>query len=102
LAGRGVTATVNGVPAAVGGPALLAEHGITVPENVTAATKEWIERGASVLHVIRAGQVMGAVALEDEVREESRQAIAALQARGIKVALITGDARQVANAVSTE
>nr|WP_245347079.1 heavy metal translocating P-type ATPase [Arthrobacter stackebrandtii] len=102
LAGRGVTATVNGSPAAVGGPALLAEHGITVPENVTAATQAWITRGASVLHVMRDGQVMGAVALEDEVREESRQAIAALKNRGIKVALITGDARQVANAVAAE
>ncbi|WP_287931105.1 copper-translocating P-type ATPase [Arthrobacter sp.] len=102
LTGRGVQATVNGAPAAVGGPALLAELGLSVPGRVAMATREWVDRGASVLHVISNGAVIGAVALEDEVREESRQAVAALQNRGIKVAMITGDARQVAAAVATE
>uniref|UniRef100_UPI002454D359 HAD-IC family P-type ATPase n=1 Tax=Nocardia carnea TaxID=37328 RepID=UPI002454D359 len=44
----------------------------------------------------------GAVALEDAVREESRRAIDALHARGVKVAMITGDARQVADAVAAD
>ncbi|MGP4968419.1 MULTISPECIES: heavy metal translocating P-type ATPase [Micrococcaceae] len=102
LTGRGVQASVNGTRSAVGGPALLAELGASEPEDITATTAAWMERGASILHVIRDGDVIGAVALEDEIREESRQAIAALQKRGIKVAMITGDARQVANAVAAE
>jgi len=55
-----------------------------------------------VLHVLADGRVLGAVSLEDAIRPESRQAVAALQDRGIKVAMITGDARQVAQAVADE
>ena len=52
--------------------------------------------------MVRDGRVLGAVALEDAVREESRQAIDALHERGVKVAMITGDARQVADAVAAD
>ena len=65
-------------------------------------TGGWVARGATVLHVVRDGQVLGALALEDAVREESRQAIDALHARGLTVAMITGDAHQVADAVAAE
>ncbi|MFC9357878.1 heavy metal translocating P-type ATPase [Rhodococcus sp. NPDC057014] len=102
LPGRGVRAVVDGAEVAVGGPAMLAELTVTVPEDVAVHTKRWIERGAAVLHVVRDGKALGAVALEDAVREESRQAIDALHARGVKVAMITGDARQVADAVAAD
>jgi Cu2+-exporting ATPase len=52
--------------------------------------------------VIDDGRVLGAVSLEDAVRAESRQAVAALQNRGVKVGMITGDARQVAQAVAED
>lgn len=102
MTGRGVQATNDGSVLAVGGPALLTEMDLTEPVQIAAATREWKGRGASVLHVIRDGAVIGAVALEDKVREESRQAVQALQSRDIKVAMITGDARQVTQAVATE
>jgi Cu2+-exporting ATPase len=72
------------------------------PRELDAEVAEWKARGAAVLHVVRDGQVLGAVALEDEVREESRQAVDALHRRGVKVAMITGDAHQVADAVAKE
>ncbi len=102
LPGRGVRAVVDGATAFVGGPAVLADLRAHVPADVAAATDRWVARGASVLHVVRDGTVLGAVALEDAVREESRQAIDALHARGVKVAMITGDARQVADAVAAD
>ncbi|MHA4854906.1 copper-translocating P-type ATPase [Rhodococcus sp. MSC1_016] len=102
LPGRGVTATIDGTDVSVGGPAMLADLGVTVPPEVAAATQPWVGRGASVLHVVRGGEVVGALALEDKVRDESRQAIDALHQRGIKVAMITGDARQVADAVAAD
>ncbi|GAA1586483.1 heavy metal translocating P-type ATPase [Kribbella hippodromi] len=102
LTGRGVQAVVNGAEVAVGGPAYLRENGLTEPAALEADVTEWKARGAAVLHVVRDGQVLGAVALEDEVREESRQAVKALHERGVKVAMITGDARQVADAVAKE
>jgi Cu2+-exporting ATPase len=45
---------------------------------------------------------VGAVAVEDEVRDESRQAVDALHRRGVRVAMVTGDAHQVANAVAAD
>jgi Cu2+-exporting ATPase len=102
LPGRGVQAQVDGSTVAVGGPALLRETGAQVPAELQRATAEWIKRGAAVLHVLRNGQVLGAVALEDEIREESRQVVEALHTRGIRVAMITGDAHQVAEAVARE
>ncbi|MDV7242023.1 MULTISPECIES: heavy metal translocating P-type ATPase [Rhodococcus] len=100
--GRGVRAVVDNHPVAVGGPAMLAGLDIVAPESITRTTAGWIARGASVLHVVRDGAVLGALALEDAVRPESRQAVDALHARGVKVAMITGDARQVADAVAAD
>jgi Cu2+-exporting ATPase len=102
MTGRGVQATVDGATVAVGGPALLRESAALVPPEVDADIRGWVERGAAVLYVLRAGQVIGAVAVEDEIRPESRQAVDALHRRGVLVAMVTGDARQVAEAVARE
>lgn len=102
LTGRGVRASVDGRTLHVGGPALLRELGAVEPPAVAEVTRGWMERGAAVLHVLDGGQVLGAVSLEDAVRPESRQAVGALQNRGVKVAMVTGDARQVAEAVAKD
>lgn len=94
----GVAATVDGRRVAVGGPNLLAEHGLTpLPD-----TQPWSDRGQIVLHVLVDGQVAGALGLADEVRQESREAVDALHALGIRVVMITGDAEPVAKAVGAE
>ncbi|MGN7253394.1 heavy metal translocating P-type ATPase [Arthrobacter sp. SAFR-014] len=102
MTGRGVRATVEGRTLAVGGPALLRESGTTEPAKLAVSTRGWMDRGASVLHVIDGDRILGAVSVEDAVRDESRQAVAALQSRGIRVAMVTGDARQVAQSVAAE
>ncbi|MEX1280541.1 MAG: copper-translocating P-type ATPase [Acidimicrobiia bacterium] len=102
MSGRGVKATVEGRPVSVGGPALLREHDLEVPEALADAARPWRERGAAVLHVIDDGAVVGAISLEDEVRPESREAIDRLHDLGVRVALITGDAREVAQAVADD
>ncbi|WP_458781158.1 heavy metal translocating P-type ATPase [Arthrobacter sp. D3-16] len=102
LTGRGVRASVDGRTVHVGGPALLRELGAVVPSALAGTTRGWMDRGAAVLHVVDDGRVLGAVSLEDAVRAESRQAVAALQKRGVKVGMITGDARQVAQSVAAE
>jgi len=98
-AGRGVQATVDGATVAVGGPAMLRERNLTVPDSLAASTRDWEERGAAVLHVVRDDEVVGALSLEDRVRPESREAIDALHRDHVRVVMITGDARAVANSV---
>ncbi len=108
LTGRGVKATIDGTEYAVGGPTLLRELDAEVPEELRRATTTWNDRGAAVLQLLRLGddgaaRAVGAIALEDEVRPEAKQAIAQLRAAGIpKIAMITGDARPVAEAVAAD
>ena len=98
LAGRGARATVDGRVVAVGGPRLLAELGLRPPAAL--ATESWAAAGASVLHVVVDGRVAGALAMEDEIRPESREAVDRLHALGIKVAMVTGDSLAVADSVA--
>jgi P-type Cu2+ transporter len=97
-----VEADVDGATVALGGPALLRERELTVPPKLRERTDAWSGRGAAVLHVVRDGQVIGALSLEDEIRDVSREAVDQLHAAGVKVVMITGDARQVADAVAAE
>ena len=100
--GRGVRAIVDGAEILVGGPNMLREFNLTTPAELTDTTSAWTGRGAGVLHIVRDGQIIGAVAVEDKIRPESRAAVKALQDRGVKVAMITGDAQQVAHAVGQD
>ena len=102
LAGRGVEATVGGAHVAIGGPALLTEKQLTEPPDVAAVTTTWRARGAAVLHVISDGSIVGAIALEDAIRPESRTAIDELRRLGIRTVMITGDAQQVADSVGAQ
>jgi Cu2+-exporting ATPase len=102
MSGRGVQAQVDGATVAVGGPALLDEEGLELPQELEEQAEGWRERGAAVLAVIRDGAVIGAVALEDQVRDASREAVTQLHAAGVTVAMMTGDAQQVADAVAAE
>jgi Cu2+-exporting ATPase len=102
MTGRGVQARVDGATVAVGGPALLRELGIPEPEALAEQIAEWKQRGAAVLYIVTGDKVLGALALEDAIRPESRQAVAELHRLGKRVVMITGDARQVAEAVAAE
>ena len=94
----GVHATVDGRTVQVGGPGLLAREG----KAPLAASAGWSERGETVLHVLVDGELAGAIALADEVRPESKQAVDALHALGVQVVMITGDAEPVARTVATQ
>ena len=87
---------VDGRDVAVGGPRLLADHGLQ-PDPIAAA---WDAQGRSVLHVVVDDVVAGALAVEDELRPESKDAVDALHQLGIRVAMITGDSRAVAESVA--
>ncbi|SDR89168.1 Cu2+-exporting ATPase [Friedmanniella luteola] len=94
----GVTATVDDHRVSVGGPALLRAHQL----SPLPGSEAWKADGAIILHVLVDGRVAGALALADEVRPESREAVSALHALGHHVVMITGDAEQVAQGVAAE
>ena len=94
----GVRATVDGVVTEVGGPYLLEEHGL----DELPVAEAWRAEGAIILHVVADGEVIGALRLADEIRPESRDAVAALHAAGAQVVMITGDAQAVSDTVAKE
>lgn len=100
LAGRGARAVIDGNNIAVGGPRLLAEAKAAVPPEVEKMTGAWASEGRTVLSVVTEGQLLGALAVEDEIRPESREAITDLHRLGIRVAMITGDSKSVAESVA--
>lgn len=102
ISGRGVSATVDGNMVTVGGPTMLKELRLTVPTPVQRASEEWNSRGSAALYVVRDGEVIGGLSLEDEVREESHAAVRDLQRENMRVVMITGDAQPVADAVAGE
>ena len=102
MTARGVEAVVDGRTLSVGGPKLLEERGSEVPTEMHDDIAGWKNRGAAVLYLLEGRDVLAAFALEDEIRSESRDAVTALHDLGIKVAMITGDAEQVAASVARE
>lgn len=102
MTGRGVEAMVEGRRLAVGGPALLRERSTEIPDALHGPVLEWRQRGATVLFLIDESSPLGALALEDEIRPESRQAVRQLRELGVEIAMITGDAKEVAEAVARD
>ena len=97
-----MTATVEGVEYQLGGPALLSSTKATVPERLRDAANTATQRAQSAIYLVRDGGALAVLAVADAIRPESREAIAALHQRGIEVAMLTGDARAVADAVAKD
>ena len=102
MTGRGVSANIEGQAVAIGGPSLLRELELTPPSELAERIEQWEARGAAVLHLVVDGAIVGTFALEDGIRPESRSAVDALHARGIRVVMITGDSQAVADSVAAE
>jgi Cu2+-exporting ATPase len=100
LPGRGARATVDGRQLHVGGPRLLGELRAQVGDEVREQTDRWSAEGRTILYVVEDAQVLGAVAVEDEIRPESVEAVQRLHEMGLRVAMITGDAQAVADSVA--
>ena len=102
LPGQGVQAEVDGELIQVGGPRLLEQLGIALPDSLASASRAWGQRGQTVVYLIRSHQATAAFALADVIRPESREAIATLKGLGVRVAMLTGDAQDVAAWVAKE
>jgi len=102
LTGKGVAATVEGIEYHIGGPALLIAEDAEVNPVLDKASQAAAERGQAAIYLLRDGKVIALFAVADAIREESREAVHALHERGINVAMLTGDAQAVADAVAAE
>ncbi len=102
LSGRGATALVNGKTIHIGGPKLLEELDVELPAATKNAAHSAQNEGKTTVYVIQNKTVLGAIMLADVIRPESKEAVRSLQARGMRVAMLTGDAEGVAAWVASE
>jgi Cu2+-exporting ATPase len=100
--GHGATALIEGRRVAVGGPNMLVHSGITPPAALQAFADEAAARGQGVVYLLEEDHVRAAFAVADAVRPESAEAVRRLHDQGIEVAMLTGDAKPVADAVARE
>ena len=100
LPGRGAQALVQGEPVSIGGARLLTESSLTAPAEVNDLATVWAADGKTVLYVVARGRLLGAFAVEDEIRGESSEAVTELHRLGVRVAMITGDSKTVAESVA--
>jgi heavy metal translocating P-type ATPase len=96
--GAGLVGHVDGHLVVIGTTQLLAEHDIADGADAAA-----IDDGQfTVVNVAIDGTLVARVSLRDELRDEARATVAALQARGIECVLLSGDRREVAEAVGSQ
>ncbi|HJE44858.1 copper-translocating P-type ATPase [Levilactobacillus namurensis] len=98
--GQGVTATVKHQSAFVGNHKLASQAEVTPALAQQAAQLQ--REAKTVVYVGVADQVIGLIAIQDAPKPTSREAIAALKARGLKTVMLTGDNQRVAEAVAQD
>ncbi|MFC7233773.1 heavy metal translocating P-type ATPase [Halosegnis marinus] len=99
VSGRGVRAFVDDAEVRVGKPEFVAETGADA--DAAAETVERLQsEGKTAMLVAADGELVGALAVADEVKETSAEAVAALQERGVAVHMLTGDNERTARAVA--
>lgn len=99
--GKGIKGSVHGVSAAVGNLSFLKEEGFVV-EGATELESNFAGRAMTPLFVGAHGEVIGAIAVSDTIKETSREAVAALKRLGIQVMMLTGDLKQTAEVIKEE
>jgi Cu+-exporting ATPase len=101
VTGYGVQARVAGHDVLVGADRLMAREGLN-PGNLVTPEAELAARGRTALYAAIDGRVAAVIAVADPVKSASAEAIRALHAAGLCVAMITGDKRETAEAIARE
>lgn len=99
LSGRGARARVDGAEVRVLSPGGLEDEGLSPDDDDVARARD---EGKTVVFVVVGGELLGAVALDDVVRDVSKEAVEMLHERGLQVWMLTGDAEAVASRVASE
>ncbi|MFU1479351.1 heavy metal translocating P-type ATPase [Roseovarius sp. C7] len=101
IAGHGVAATVAGRRVLVGAARLLAREGVD-SADLDAVAEAMAEQGRTAFFVALDGEAAAVIGVSDPIKPASRAAIAALQERGLRIAMITGDKAATARAIAHE
>ncbi len=101
IPGQGVTAELAGAECAAGNLKLLEALNVDVSSLMERYDK-LAAQGKTPLYFVRAGELLGCIAVADTVKPTSREAIAKLQAMGLRVLMVTGDNQATAEAIRAQ
>ena len=101
-AGKGIKGTVSGREILAGNIKLLAENGISVPEDIIEKADAYIQKGSTVIFTAYDGVTAGFIVLSDTLRPESRGMIKRLKELGVEPVLLTGDNENAAKNIARE
>jgi Cu+-exporting ATPase len=101
ITGYGVRARVSGHDVLVGADRLMAREGLD-PGDLSKAEADLAAKGRTALYAAIDGRVAAVIAVADPVKSASAEAIRALHGMGLRVAMITGDKRETAEAIARE
>jgi len=102
IPGRGIQGRIGDQVVYAGGPRLIEEMKARVPDTIKPAVDKLSRQGKTVVYLLVGKKITAAFGVADLIRPESRQAVPALQKMGIRVAMVTGDAKPVAEWVAKE
>jgi Cu2+-exporting ATPase len=100
IPGHGAEAVVGGRHLAVGGPNLLAKHGVVTPAPLRIFADKAAAEGQSTVYLVEGARALAAFAIADAIRPESHEAVARLHDARVDVVMLTGDSRAVAESVA--
>ncbi|MDG3939798.1 cation-translocating P-type ATPase [Pseudomonas aeruginosa] len=101
--GKGVVSSYAGQQIVVGRDVFLREQGIVIPARIEQAVTDQSDLGRTVILVVRSREAIGLLAIADEVRAETVDAIASMRSLGVgKITMLTGDNFKIAQAVASQ
>jgi len=102
IAGKGARANVEGKEMFVGSQSLLSDLKLSLDSETQTQVQKLSAQGKTIIFAMAGDVLLGAIALADIIREESREAVRTLRDSGVKTAMITGDTEDVAKWVAGE
>ncbi|MCB0645949.1 MAG: copper-translocating P-type ATPase [Saprospiraceae bacterium] len=100
ITGKGASAMADGKTYFVGNRRLMEENNITIDADMEEYAQKWSNDAKTVIWFAGDSRVLAIIAIEDQVKISSQQAIQQLQASGIEVHMLTGDNEKTASAVA--
>jgi len=99
IPGHGVSAVVEGINYYVGNAKLMKDYKINISKQMNAIQK--LEKDGKTAMILASGEkVIGVIAVADEIKETSKEAVGQLQKLGLEVYMITGDNERTAKAIA--
>jgi heavy metal translocating P-type ATPase len=96
--GRGIRGTVHGKEYFVGSISFAISHGADIPDSA----QNFIEKGSTIISLFKEGKLLALVSVGDAIKSETKNAVALLQSRGVRIVMVTGDSVDVAKKIGDE